>query len=60
MGAKIKEFYEKAKSLGGMKAGMRMAMITKIPSAKADETPDSPEVIGKFEEALKEIEKEFK
>ena len=60
MGQQLAGFYEKAKVMGGMKAQMRMAMITKVPSAQAGSVPDSPDKIAVFEQALKEIEKEFK
>jgi hypothetical protein len=60
MGQQLAGFYDKAKAMGGMKAQMRMAMITKVPSAQAGSVPDSPDKIAVFEQALKELEKEFK
>ncbi len=60
MGKKLMEFYEKAQKLGSSKAKMRLAMITCISSVKAGDAPDSPENLKKFEDAMKEIEKEFK
>jgi hypothetical protein len=60
MGAKLSAFYDKAKEMGGLKAQMRMAILTRISSTKAKEADDSPENIKKFEEALNELEKEFK
>ncbi|MCX7909472.1 MAG: hypothetical protein N2560_08160 [Ignavibacteria bacterium] len=59
MAEKLLEFYEKAYKLGGLKAQMRLALLTLIPSPKAKTEPDSPENIKKFENAMKEIEKEF-
>jgi hypothetical protein len=58
MGAKLLKYYDDAKGLGGAKATMRMAMITGIPSAKAGDQPDSPELVKKFEDALATIKKE--
>lgn len=58
MGAKLIELYEQAKQIGGLKAQMRMAMITKIPSSKAADEPDSPDNIKLFENAIVEIKKE--
>jgi len=46
--------------MGGMKAQMRMAMITKVPSAQAGSLPDSPDKVAVFEQALKDLQKEFK
>lgn len=60
MATKLVSFYQKAKELGGLKAEMRLAVLTKVPSSKALELPDSPENIKLFESAIKEIEKEFK
>ena len=59
MGQKLSSFYDAAKAKGGLKAQMRMAILTLLPSSKAGIEPDSPENIRKFETAMKEIEKEF-
>lgn len=45
--------------MGRAKAKMRLAILTGVPSIKADGMADSSENIAKFENALKEIEKEF-
>ncbi|HNS20993.1 MAG TPA: hypothetical protein PKH24_10870 [Sedimentisphaerales bacterium] len=60
MGQQLVGYYEKAKAMGGMKAQMRMAMITKIPSTEAGVKPDSSDLLSVFEQALKELQKEFK
>ncbi len=60
MGAKLAELYEKASKLGGLKAKMRMAVLTGVASANAPTVSDSPEMIQKFEKAIAEIQKEFK
>ena len=52
-------FYEEATKLG-LKAKVRLAVITKIPSSKAGDAPDSDENIATFEKAMLEIKKEFK
>lgn len=59
MGAKLISFYDEAKKIGGLKASMRLAMITKIPSTNAETEPDSPENVKKFQDAINEIKKEF-
>ncbi len=59
MGEKIVAFFEKAKTIGGFKGQMRLAVITKISLQKAASEPDSPENLKKVEDAMKEIEKEF-
>jgi hypothetical protein len=60
MGAKLMDYYQKASAAGGLKGRMRMAVITKISSQKAETEPDSPENLRLFEEALKEIQNENK
>lgn len=59
MGTQLVSYYEKAKAVGGFKAQMRMSLITKITIKEAASEPDSPENLGLFTQALKEIEKEF-
>jgi len=58
MGAKLTQFYEEAKKIGGIKAQMRMAVLTKMPSSQAATVPDSQENINLFQNALNEIKKE--
>ena len=60
MGEKLVNFYKEAQQIGRLKAKMRLAMMTKIPSAKASTVPDSAENINKFKKAMAEIKKEFK
>lgn len=55
MGAKLQEIYDKAKVKGGFSGQLKLAMITKIPLAKAKEVPDTPENIRAFELALSQI-----
>lgn len=60
MGQKLIDFYTKAEALGGMKAKMRLAMITAMPSLVAKSQEDTPELLAKFIAALKVVEKEYK
>ncbi len=55
MANKLIRFYEFAMSEGGPTARMRLAMMTSIPSKKAATVADSPEVIEKFQKAIKQI-----
>lgn len=55
MGAKLEQMYEFVKKEGGVKAAMRLAMKTTVTSRNAASIPDSPDVIKKFREAIKEI-----
>lgn len=59
MGIKLIKEYEKAKQLGGLKAQMRLAILTKISGPKAAILPDSLENLNCFERAMKEILKDF-
>ncbi len=60
MGEKLTKYYEEAKKLGGIKAQMRLAVLTLTPLSIAKSEPDSPENIEKFEKAMEEIRKELK
>lgn len=59
MAVKLLNYFDEAKKLGGLKAQLRLAVMTKIPSPKARELPDSSENIQLFEQAMIEIKKEF-
>jgi hypothetical protein len=59
MGDRLLKEYEKAKNLGGMKAEMRLAILTKLSAPKASQVEDTPENIAKFESAMRELAKEF-
>lgn len=59
MAEKILQFYEEAGKMGGLKAKMRLAVLTDLPSSKAASTPDSPDNVKKFEQAMQELKKEF-
>ncbi|MBN1435695.1 MAG: hypothetical protein JW936_01350 [Sedimentisphaerales bacterium] len=60
MGAQLLSFYDQAKAAGSLKAQMRLAMITGVPSSKAAAEPDSPDNLAKFQAAMTKIQAEFK
>jgi hypothetical protein len=55
MGQKLTQLYDHVTKEGGVVAKMRLAMITGIPSVKADTAEDSKENIAKFVAGIKEI-----
>ncbi len=57
MGAQMAQIYEDAKSAGGLKATMRLAMKTKISSKQAVDDPDTPDSVKKLQAALAEVKK---
>ena len=59
MAEQLVGFYEKAKKMGGMKAQMRLSLITKMSIVKAKKEEDSTENTKKFEDAIEELKKEF-
>jgi len=59
MGKRLEEFYQEAQRIGSIKGRMRLAIITLVPSSKASEINDSPEIINKFTLAMEELKKEF-
>ncbi len=57
MGAKLAAIFREAEKMS-LNAKMRLVMLTSITSLLAEETPDTPELVAKFEEALKRIKQE--
>jgi hypothetical protein len=55
VGARLVKFYEQAKAKGGVPAMVKLAIRTRIPSVLAESTPDTPETIRTFEQALKDL-----
>lgn len=55
MGNVLISYYAQAEEKGGLSAQLKLAMITKIPSSKAETLPDSSENIKIFEDAIKQI-----
>jgi hypothetical protein len=60
MGQQLVDYFKKAQELGGIKARVRISILTKISSFVAQKLPDSEENIKIFENALNEIKKEYK
>jgi hypothetical protein len=59
MGNRLLKYYDEVEVLGGLKAQMRLAVLTRMSGKAAEAEPDSPENIDKFENAMREIRKEF-
>ncbi len=59
MGAKLVTYFNEAGTLGDFQAKMKLALLTKMPSAKAADADDSPDNIALFESAMKTIRSEF-
>ena len=59
MGAALMKYFNEAKSVGGLKAQMRLAMKSGLASAKAETAADSPELVSKMKAAWDEVKKEF-
>ncbi len=55
MAEKLAKYYEIVGAKGGLQAQMRLAMKTNMAINKAKEAPDTPENLGKFFAAAKEI-----
>jgi len=57
MGTKLEAFYAQADQLGGVKAKVKLAMLTKLSAKAAGEAPDSPDNIKMMEAAMVELRK---
>jgi hypothetical protein len=55
MGAILKEIYSSIKQESGMRAQMRLAMITGLPSQMAAEAGETEELVEQFRKAYREI-----
>jgi hypothetical protein len=55
MAAKLNEFYKQAAQEFGLAGRIKLAMLTKISSEKAEAADDSPENIRIFEQALQQL-----
>ena len=55
MAAKLVQFYDQAAKEFGGQGRVKLAMLTKISSAKAGDVEDSPDNIRLFESALKRL-----
>jgi hypothetical protein len=55
MGMTLKEIYSSIKNENGMRAQMRLAMMTGLPSQMAAEAEETDELIEKFRTAYQEI-----
>jgi hypothetical protein len=59
MGKALISIYEDAKKIGGLGAQIRLAVLTKLPSVKAEAATDSQENIDLFHKSLEIVRKEF-
>jgi transcriptional regulator with GAF, ATPase, and Fis domain len=55
MGAKLVAYYSQAFRIAGFPGKVELARLTRIPSAQAEETPDTPQMTRAFEEAMSQI-----
>jgi hypothetical protein len=55
MAAKLNDFYKQAAQEFGLAGRIKLAMLTKISSEKAEAAEDSPENIRIFEQALQHL-----
>lgn len=59
MGILLQQLYDEAEKIGGIKAQMRLAMLTGLPRRRALTDDDSPESIKLLQNALVRIKKEM-
>ncbi len=55
MGARLLEIYETAGKEFGFEGRMKLALLTALPSARAEAEADTPELIKKFELAFSQL-----
>jgi hypothetical protein len=59
MASKLYSYYLKAGTMGGVKARTRLSILTKVTSIQASSIIDTEDNIRQFEDAMKQIAKEF-
>jgi len=59
MGKKLEAYFADADKLGGMRAKVKLAMLTKLSAKTSADVPDSPENIAMFEAAMVALKKEL-
>lgn len=55
MAETLTRFYEMVERHGGLASKLRLAMVTGMPALLAAAEPDSPDVVARFREAVREI-----
>ena len=55
MGEKLVKYYEFVTQKAGAKGAMRLALMTMVPSRKAQGAEETPEIVSKFHTAAKLI-----
>jgi hypothetical protein len=58
MGKLLETYFAEAEKIGGMKAKVKLAMLTKLSNKSAADAPDSKENIALFETAMVTVKKE--
>lgn len=59
MGAKLVDFYKQAAAEFGVTGRVKLAMLTKVPSDKAQDAVDSAESIKLFQQSIEEIRRQL-
>ena len=60
MGQELSLYFDRAEKLGGLKAKMRLIILTGVVSKKAEKLEDNLINTENFKNAFKELEKEYK
>lgn len=55
MGRQLVAFYDYVEERKGREGKVQLAKLTRVPSVTAKGTPDSPDLVASFREAIKQI-----
>lgn len=58
MGVQLADFYKQAASEFGVTGRVKLAMLTKVSSEKAQNEPDSDEVVKLFQRSLDQLRRQ--
>lgn len=59
MGQKLVDYFDKAHQLGGLGAHVRFSVLTRMSWRAAQNAPDVPEIIRRFQKAYIVLEREY-
>jgi GAF domain-containing protein len=59
MGTLAKQFFDRANALGGLRAKIRLATLSRITSTEAETLTETPEVVARLERAMMTVSQEF-
>jgi hypothetical protein len=55
MAERLIKYYKYMADTGGLELKMKLVSVTKVPSTIAAQVPDSPEILDRFQQAIRQL-----